>query len=99
MLANYIKLYCDTIKRVIFYFHKRKRHFHKMLPKCNLIRYIYKSRALIKKRRNRCMKNIVLDEVMKELIINKKDFAKYFNKKQVVNKKKYQEYFYKNICK
>ena len=45
------------------------------------------------------MKNIVLDKVMKELIINKKDFAKYFNKKQVVNKKKYQEYFYKNICK
>ena len=45
------------------------------------------------------MKNVVLDEVMKELIINKKDFVKYFNKKPVVNKKKYQEYFYKNICK
>lgn len=45
------------------------------------------------------MKDVVLDEVMNELIINKKDFAKYFNKKQVVNKKKYQEYFYKNICK
>ena len=45
------------------------------------------------------MKDVILDEVRKELIISKKDFAKYFNKKQVVNKKKYQEYFYKNICK
>ena len=45
------------------------------------------------------MKDVILDEVMKELIINKKDFAKYFNKKQVVNKKKYQEYFNKNIYK
>lgn len=45
------------------------------------------------------MKNVALDEAKKELIINKKDFAKYFNKKQVVNKKKYQECFYKNICK
>ena len=45
------------------------------------------------------MKDVVLDEAMKKLIISKKDFEKYFNKKQVVKKKKYQEYFDKNIYK
>ena len=38
------------------------------------------------------MKNVVLDEVMKELIINKKDFEKYFKKKNIINIEQYNVY-------
>ena len=41
------------------------------------------------------MKDVVLDEVMKDDIISREDFEKYFNKKQIVNKQKYQEYLNK----
>ena len=43
------------------------------------------------------MKDVVLDEVMKDEIISREDFEKYFNKKQIVNKQKYQEYLNKKI--
>lgn len=38
------------------------------------------------------MKDVVLDEVMKELIISKKDFEKYFKKKNIVDIKQYNSY-------
>lgn len=44
--VNINELYKITfwhIKRVILYFRKRKRHFRKMLPKCNLFEYIFLS--------------------------------------------------------
>ena len=43
------------------------------------------------------MKDVVLDEVMKDEIISREDFEKYFKKKQIVNKQKYQEYLNKKI--
>ena len=52
-----------------------------------------------RKRRNRYMKDVVLDGKIKNLIISKEDFVKYFNKKQILSRKKYQEYFNKNIYK
>ena len=38
------------------------------------------------------MKNVVLDEVMKELIISKRDFEKYFKKKNIINIEQYNAY-------
>lgn len=38
------------------------------------------------------MKNVVLDEVMKELIISKEDFKRYFKKKNIISIGKYNSY-------
>lgn len=37
-------------------------------------------------------KDVVFNEVMKELIISKEDFKNYFNGRKIINKKEYQEY-------
>ena len=39
------------------------------------------------------MKDVVLNEVMKELIISNEDFEKYFNKKQIISGKELLEYY------
>lgn len=37
-------------------------------------------------------KNVVLDVEMKELIINKEDFKKFFNERKIINQKEYKQY-------
>lgn len=38
------------------------------------------------------MKDVVLDEVMKELIISKRDFENYFKKKNIIDIEQYNSY-------
>ena len=58
----------------------------------NIVEYMYSKEKGVDR-----MKDVVLDEVMKDDIISREDFEKYFNKKQIVNKQKYQEYLNKKI--
>lgn len=37
-------------------------------------------------------KDVVLDEIMKELIISKEDFKDYFNERRIITKQEYREY-------
>ena len=44
------------------------------------------------------IKDIILDEEMKKLIISKDDFKKLFNERRMINKKEYEQYLkQKNI--
>lgn len=38
------------------------------------------------------IKDIILDEEMKKLIISKDDFKKLFNERRMINKKEYEQY-------
>ena len=38
------------------------------------------------------MKDVVLNEVMKELVISKEDFERYFKKKNIINIEQYNSY-------
>nr|DAQ61996.1 MAG TPA: hypothetical protein [Caudoviricetes sp.] len=38
------------------------------------------------------MKDVVENEVMKELIITKEDFKKYFDESKIITKEKYENY-------
>lgn len=42
------------------------------------------------------MKDVILNEVMKEKIISREDFKNYFNRKQIITKEEYSIYFNKN---
>lgn len=41
--------------------------------------------------------NVILNEVMKELIISKEDFEKYFNSRKIISKEEYKIYLQKKI--
>lgn len=38
------------------------------------------------------MKDVVLDEVVKELIITKEDFKSYFDERNIISRKEYEKY-------
>lgn len=44
------------------------------------------------------MKNVVLNEVIKDEFITKENFNSYFAQKQIITKEEYNIYFNKKIC-
>ena len=65
-----------------------------MLPKCNKIKYILYLEASIFVG-GYVMRDVVVNEVMKKLIISKEDFKKYFDERKIITKKDYSLYLKK----